>query len=321
MSGVNKSYHLGFLLLDGFSMIAFSNALDTFRLANHTAGEMLYKWRISGVSGLYTYASNGLSVNHSSNDLSECDCVFVCGGYEAEKSTSPEGRQLLRRLAENGRLMVGICTGAVALADAGLLEGYQATLHWEHFGAAVEKYTNVRFNENIYTLDRNRYTCSGGAAPLDLVLHWLKMRHGRTLASAVGKLLVLDNWRQGDSRQHLPSPQEGGGSGFRHVSAAVELMLSHLEDPLDQRDLSGLVGVTPRHLQRLFKQHFQQTPLEYYLALRLERSRQLLRQSRLTMREVALACGFASLSSFSRSYRNHFGYPPKNERQVGAVSG
>lgn len=306
-------YRLGFLLLDGFSLIAFANALDTFRLANHRAEQRLYTWRIAGLDGFCTYASNGLSVNHTSDDLSECDALIVCGGYETEKSISSDGRQLLRRLAENGRIIIGICTGAAAMADAGLLDGHEATLHWEHLAAAREHYPHVSFNDNIYTIDRNRYTCSGGAAPLDLGLYLLRLRHGRPFAVSVAELLVLDDWRRADSRQNLPRPT-AAGSGFQYVSNVVALMKNNVEEPLSQEELAGLAGVSARHLQRLFKQHFNQSPLEYYLLLRLERARQLLRQSQLSTRETALACGFSSLSSFSRSYRKQFGHPPKDER-------
>lgn len=312
-SSEHTSYRLGFLLLDGFSMIAFANALDTFRLANHRAGILLYTWRIVGLSGHYTHASNGLSLNHTGDDLSECDVLVVCGGYETEKSISADGRQLLRRLAADSRIVIGICTGAAAMADAGLLDGHNATLHWEHLAAAREHYPKVSFNDHVYTIDRNRYTCSGGAAPLDLGLYLLRLRHGRAFAASVAELLVLDDWRHADSRQNLPRPTNAAG-GFHHISSVVALMKNNLEEPLGQDELSALAGISTRHLQRLFRLHFSQSPLEYYLNLRLERARQLLRQSKLPTREIALACGFTSLSSFSRSYRKQFGHPPKNER-------
>lgn len=305
-------YKLGFLLLDGFSMIAFANALDTFRLANYRYGSMIYTWSIMGLAGRYTSASNGLSINHTCEDLSECDALVVCGGYETAYTISADGRQLLRRLAENGRIIIGICTGVAAMAEAGLLDGHKATLHWEHIAAAREHYPKVEFNENIYTLDRNRYTCAGGAAPLDLGLYLLRVRHGRPFAASVAELLVLDDWRQTDSRQSPPRPSTDV-SGFQHTNNVVALMKNNLEEPLLQDELSSLAGISTRHMQRLFRLHFGQSPMEYYLVLRLERARQLLRQSKLTILEIALACGFSSPSSFSRSYRKQFGYPPKSE--------
>ena len=180
---------LGFLLIDGFTLIAFANAIEPFRMANYASAQTLYTWKVAGLSGNRTAASNGLQIQHTDTfeRLLECDLVLVCGGYQIQHLVSPAIRLLLQRLAARNIALGGVCTGALALADAGVLDRYQASLHWENFIAAQETYPGVSFRQNLYTIDRNRYTCSGGASALDMSQAIIRQHHGRALAGRIAE--------------------------------------------------------------------------------------------------------------------------------------
>lgn len=307
---------IGFLLLDGFTMIAFANAIEPFRMANYVSGRNLYSWRLAGLNGNRTAASNGLYIEHThlQETLTKCSLVFICGGYETGRFLSSSCRYLIERLAQQGVELAGICTGALAMADAGVLDGRRASIHWENKIAAQESYPAVQFNHQIYTLDNGRYTCSGGTAALDLSLQIIRASHGAQLAGEIAEQFLIDHWREAGSYQHLPKP-ERIRPGYQHVMDAVSLMHNHLEEPLSQEDICLLIGVSTRQLQRLFRQYNMHSPADYYLNLRLQRGRELLQQTFMSVTDIALACGFTSLASFSKAYKRHYQTTPLSTRQ------
>ena len=311
---------LGFLLIDGFTLIAFANAIEPFRMANYASAQTLYTWKVAGLSGNRTAASNGLQIQHTDTfeRLLECDLVLVCGGYQIQHLVSPAIRLLLQRLAARNIALGGVCTGALALADAGVLDRYQASLHWENFIAAQETYPGVSFRQNLYTIDRNRYTCSGGASALDMSQAIIRQHHGRALAGRIAESFDVAYVREADSPQHAPA-LAGISPGYEHVLDAVALMQANIEEPLTLADVAALCGVSMRQLQRLFQRYHQCSPAGYYLQQRLRRARELLQQTSLSITTISIACGFAGVSSFSKAFRQQYGFPPSHERKEKAV--
>ncbi|UOO81718.1 GlxA family transcriptional regulator [Uruburuella testudinis] len=311
---------LGFLLIDGFTMIAFANAIEPFRMANYASEQTLYTWKVAGLAGQHTAASNGLQIQHTDTPegLLECDLVLVCGGYQIQHLVSPAIRLLLQRLAARDIALGGVCTGALALADAGVLDSYQASLHWENFIAAQESYPGVAFRQNLYTIDRNRYTCSGGASALDMAQAVIRQHHGRVLAAQIAEYFDVAYMRTADSLQHAPAPA-GSAPGYEHVADAVALMQANIEEPLTLADVAELCRVSPRQLQRLFQRYHQTSPAGYYLQQRLRRARELLQQTSLSITDISIACGFLTVSSFSKAFRKQYGYPPTQQRKEEAA--
>lgn len=314
----SKQRHIGFLLTEGFSMIAFSNAIETFRMANYTTKEHLYHFSVVGLVGDSTKASNHIGIEHStsSENLALCDIVFVCGGFDVSKLRSPELRSCLQKLAAKGIHLGGICTGAYALADAKLLDGHQASIHWENMLVAKEDFPAVYFVTSIYSVDQQRYTCSGGSAPLDLCLNLIKSHHGRALAESIAEFFTLTVLRDGSEPQHIPLPKEYN-NGYNYVIEALSLMDKNLEDPLPIHELSGLLGISVRQLERWFGTYFGMPPKQYYAELRLKHAKRLLQQTNMSIMNVALACGFSNSSSFTKAYRNQFQLTPTQTRKVG----
>jgi transcriptional regulator GlxA family with amidase domain len=207
-----------------------------------------------------------------------------------------------------------LCTGGYALAKAGLLDKYKAVIHWENMSALREEFPRVEFSDQLFAIDRDRYTCTGGVAPLDLMLHIIKGHQGRDIVPLISEQFILDRIRNDQDRQHIPL-QARVGLFHENLIEAAALMEANIEEPLSLDEIAALVGVSRRQIERLFKRYVGQVPTKYYLDMRLRRARELLLQTAMSIMEIAVACGFQSPPHFSKCYRNLFGHTPSAERQ------
>ncbi|MDR7150611.1 transcriptional regulator GlxA family with amidase domain [Hydrogenophaga palleronii] len=311
-----ETVHIGFILLNNYSMIAFANAVETLRMANYISRRSLYRWTAVAPDQSSAVASNGLAV-HGLGDLAElaqCDIVFVCGGINIRQETNDAVRRLLRQCMANGTVMGALCTGSFALASAGLLDGYRCAIHWENLAAISEEFPKVRFAPEVFIIDRDRFTCSGGTAPLHLMLHLIRDRHGAKLVRDISEQFIVERLRADNDRQRIPQP-ECIGPGYQHLTDAAEIMAVNIEDPLPLAELASAVGLSLRQLERLFHRYFSINPAQYYLNLRLRRAQELLTHSSQPIMQVTVACGFQSSSHFCKAYRSLFGHAPSEERR------
>lgn len=308
--------HFGFLTLQQFSMIAFTNALEALRMANYLAGKPLYRWSVYTLDGAAVPASNGLTIAQTGrleeNDLPEV--LFVCGGVDVHRAVNPELVRCLRRLARRRIVLGALCTGSYALAKAGLLDGYRCAIHWENMSALRENFPRITFTQELFAIDRDRFTCTGGIAPLDLMLHLITPRIGRTLAAGISDQFIVERVRDSSDQQHIPLAVRLGGHHGPLTRAAL-LMETNLEDPLSLEELAREVKVSQRQLQRLFRRMLGMTAAQYYVSLRLRRARELLLQTAMPVMSITVACGFRSPGHFSKCYRSLFGHAPSHERR------
>ncbi|WP_416427260.1 GlxA family transcriptional regulator [Pseudomonas sp. App30] len=304
-----------FLLLPGFSAIGFISAVEPLRVANRFRGE-LYRWHVLSLDGGPVLASNGMSVNADAalEALGPGATLLVVAGFEPLKAVTPALQQWLRRLDHNGVSLGGIDTGAFVLARAGLLDGYRATLHWEALDAFKETFPQLEVTQELFEIDRRRITSAGGTASIDLMLDLIAQAHGSALAIEVSEQFVVGRIRPRKDHQRMQIASRYGVSNKKLVQVIGE-MEQHTEPPLSTLALAEGINVTRRQLERLFKLHLNDTPSAFYLRLRLEKARQLLRQTGMSVLEVSLACGFESASYFTRSYRARFGRCPREERR------
>jgi transcriptional regulator GlxA family with amidase domain len=305
---------IGFLLIPQFSMIAFAAAVEPLRLANHVSGRELYRWMLISRDGGSETASNGIAVpvDHPLADAPLLPTVIVCSGIDGHWYQDRKVLAWLRRAAARGATLGSLCTGGHILARAGLLDGYRCTVHWENMAGFTESFPNVEATGELFTLDRNRFTCAGGAAATDLMLHRIAAAHGEQLAAQVGEQMLHEKIRPGAMRQHAVA--QTPGAERRELHAAVQLMMENIETPVDLPALASRIGQSRRNLERLFRKYMDCSPARFYLGLRLSRGRQLLDQTAMPMLEVALACGFLSAAHFSKRYRSYFGQAPRVAR-------
>lgn len=313
-------FHVGFVLLHDYSMIAFANAVETLRMANYISRRTLYRWTVVEAEPSQPVASNGLTVSSTGSvtDLASCNLVLVCGGINVRQVTTDAVRRLLRQCATRGAAIGALCTGSFALASAGLLDGYRCAIHWENLAAISEEFPQVRFTPEVFIFDRDRVTCSGGTAPLHLMLHLIRGHHGAKLVMAISEQFIVERLRASSDRQRIPQP-ECIGPGYQHLTEAAEIMAANIEEPISLIELAGLVGLSLRQLERLFNRYFSMNPAQYYLNLRLRRAQELLMHSSLPVMQITVACGFQSSSHFCKAYRSLFGHAPSEERRRQAL--
>lgn len=303
-----------FVLLDKFTMISFAGAIEPLRLANRVSGETLYTWVLAG-EGVEKTCSNGATfrLDMGLDEMDREDTILVCGGLDIQRTTTKGVVNWLRREARRGVTIGGICTGGHALAKAGLLDGKKATIHWENQDGFSEEFEDVKLTKSVYVMDGNRWTTAGGISSLDLMLKIIAADQGEDLANTVADQLIYSTIRTDQDTQRLSIPTR---IGVRHpkLSQVIQMMEGNIEDPMSPADLAEQVGMSTRQLERLFRRYLNRSPKRYYMELRLQKARNLLMQTDMSVINVALACGFASPSHFSKCYRSHYSTTPYRER-------
>ena len=226
----------------------------------------------------------------------------------------------LRRESRRVAAVGAVCTGAQAIAQAGLLDGRRCTIHWENRDSFEEDFPDIELSPNIYVIDQNRYTAAGGAASTDLLLKLIARRHGAELANMVADQMIHTQIRTDKDEQRLSIPTR---IGVRHpkLSTVIQMMEDNIEEPISPALLASDVGMSTRQLERLFRRYLNRSPKRYYMELRLKKARNLLLQTDMSVINVALACGFASPSHFSKCYRALYRTTPYRERGASEAPG
>ena len=304
-----------FVLMRQFTLLSFASAIEPLRLANRVSGTTHYRWLLAGEGGQAATCSNGTSIrlDIGLDEIDRDDFVVVCGGLDAEAACTRPVLNWLRRLARRGNIIAGLCTGAHVLARAGLLDGKRATIHWENHDSFIEEFPDVNLQRSVFVVDGNRMTTAGGTASVDLMLTLIAADLGPDVAGQVADQLIYSAIRTDRDAQRLSVPTR---IGVRHPKLAqvIEIMEENIEEPISPAALARTVGLSTRQLERLFRRYLDRSPKRYYMELRLQKARNLLMQTNMTVINVALACGFASPSHFSKCYRACYNTTPYRER-------
>ena len=308
-------YDVAFLLVPKFSMIALYGALEPLRVANRFAGANTFSWRFVSADGQPVAASNDIPVSVSGGlaDIGKPDMAVISASYGPEKGVTRPLLAVVKALARRRVLLAAIDTAPFILAAAGLLDDHRATCHWESLPGFRESYPRVLAEQALYVIDRDRMTCAGGAAAIDMMLDWIGRQMGRPLAVLVADQLVHFRSVEQPTQARLPAAARYGTTDARLLKI-ITVMEEQGEDPLEARALADLAGISVRQMERLFAEKLGERPMGFYLKLRLEKAERLITYSTMTMREIAVACGFSSLPLFSRSFRARYGRPPSELR-------
>jgi transcriptional regulator GlxA family with amidase domain len=199
------------------------------------------------------------------------------------------------------------------MAKAGLLNGRRATIHWENHDSFAEDFDEVELTKSVFIKDGKFMTTAGGTSSIDLMLKLIAEDFGEDLANAVADQLIYSSIRTDQDTQRLSVPTR---IGVRHpkLSQVIQMMETNIEEPISPSLLAKYVGMSTRQLERLFRRYLNRSPKRYYMELRLQKARNLLMQTDMSVINVALACGFASPSHFSKCYRAHYQTTPYRER-------
>jgi transcriptional regulator GlxA family with amidase domain len=314
---------VGFLLVPGFALMSYAAAVEPLRAANQLAGKVLYRWWQTAPGDKPAIASNGAAVLPDfkfGSDVGSLDLLLVCAGGNPAAFNDRRTFAWLRKLARQRLLIGGISGGPFVLAKAGLLTGRRCTVHWEHMPAFQEAFPDVQLTRALFELDGDRITCSGGVAGLDLMVALITRDHGYELGAAVSDWFLHTQVREGDGPQRMDLRFRLGIADEK-LLAVLKVMEGNLEVPCSREQLADLAGVSVRQLERLFRKHMGRGIHTHYLSLRLGRSMQLLRETSLSVLEIAVATGFGSASHFSRVFRRAFEFSPREaarrDRQKG----
>ncbi len=307
--------NIGFLLIPEFSMISLASLIEPLRMANQLKGETLYSWHIYGAEQ-EIYASNGLpfSVNRTKENTSDLDTLFVIAGTNVKDNSNAEDIRWIKDIRRQGVQLGATSTGTTLLAQAGILKHSRCTIHWENLDSLLEEFPDLNVTGELYEVDDNIYTCAGGAAGLDMMLHLIKTKYGNQLAKDVAEQFIHPKIRSSNEKQRMNLHLRYSTNNPKLLES-LKIMRNNTEEILSCPQISRLIGVSTRQLERLFKESLNTSPSAYYLRIRLEKAHNLLTQSNLSILHISTACGFSSSSYFARCYKNQYKNSPNEQRK------
>ena len=306
---------LSFCLCPGFSLFSLGSALDVLRHANRFTDGEFYGWQLLCETGNRVADGNGLAlpVDGNFDDAGPCDIAFVVAGFDAGQLRQQKMLAWLNRQAQHGNRLGGISNGAFVLAEAGLLNHYNATTHWEDFESFCLLYPEIRARYQRYVIDRSRITCAGGSATLDLFIELARQDLGNEIALRISRQMLL--------QEQSVAPLGIGRSGqlLPQTSPAVQRALKLIDGGIGQtvtvQQLSDDIGISRRELLRLFQKELGKSPSRVLAERRLDRARSLVLNTNLSMAIIADSVGFSSQSHLTSSYHDEFGTTPARQRR------
>lgn len=278
------------IVTPSFNLSATMGLIDPLRAANYLDGAARFRWWVASPDGGLTLASNGLSLQTmplASLASEAFDMVVVSSSWAPEAHHSPGLLAALRKFARAGSAIGALDTGAFIVAEAGLLDGRRATVHYEHIDSLREIREATEVSEDLYVFDGNRFTCSGGTAAVDLGLHILRGACGDALANAAVRYIFHPGARAPGTPQNPAGVEPLGHATPEPVRRIIAEMERHLEEPLTIPELCERARISQRQINRLFARYVGKTPQLYYRDIRLDRARGLVTQTELPMSEIA----------------------------------
>lgn len=309
---------IGFLLVPGFSLMSYASAVEPLRAANVLAERPLYSWVHLTPDGEPAAASNGVEIHADAafGEAGPLSVVLVCAAGNPAQFRDRAVFAWLRAESRRGVRMGGVSGGAYVLARAGLLDGHRCTIHWEHAPAFAEEFPAIDLRRTLFEFDRDRMTCAGGIAALDMMHALIEREQGMALAHRVSEWFLQTQVRLGTGAQRMSVEARHAISNPR-LAAAIAHMEANIEQVVPRAVLARKAGISLRQLERLFAGHLHRSVGRHYMIVRLERAKVLIRETAMPLGEVALACGFASAAHFSRACRQVLGTSPRQLRRAG----
>jgi len=307
--------HYAFVLIPGFSLVAFSCAIDALRGANLILDQQYYEWDSLSPDGKPVISSSDIEVPAISlDDRPETDLIAICGGVSSHTYENIHLTNWLHDQALAAKRIGAISDGSYIAAEAGLFDQVPSTIHWRCQDAYRERFPDLDVKASMLEISEKRFSCAGGTASLDLMLHFIREEHGGELVSLIAQNFFHDTVRDGTREQHLMNAFRVAGRN-PILSEAILLMESHLEQRLSIAQIAERVRISRRQLDRIFKQSMGKSPQEFYRELRLTRASILLLQTNMSVGEIALGCGFQSASHLAQYFKPQFGATPGSYRK------
>lgn len=308
-------FTISFLLMPEYAMVGLLSAIEPLRVANRFADREIFRWQLLSDDGNSVNACNQLAIQQTQSiqDVETPKNLFVCASFNPEKHISSGTLTWLKKLYRKGSILGAMDTGCYVLAAANLLRNQRFTMHWEAIPAFQEDHPGLEISNELFEIDKNLITCAGGTAAIDMMLHIIQAEFGHDLAINVCEQFIQSGIRQKSAKQRIGLAARLKIHHPRLLKVLAK-MEANIENPLSPSELAGHAHLSVRQLERLFRSHLDKSPTGYYMQIRLERARQLLRESHLSVAEIGIACGFSSAPHFTRSYRNQYQLSPSEDR-------
>lgn len=303
-----------FVLFDGFSNMVLASAVEPLRAARDLTAAAPITWHLATLDGRPARSSSGMEVSPDT-PLAKCadyDGLFLICGYSARKLARRPVLAAIAKAARQARLLGGIDMGAWLLAEAGLLDGYRATVHWQELAAFEERFLNVAVSPERFVIDRDRITAGGASTVMNLMLKLIRDAGGDALAFDVSNLFVYDV--EGNYSRDRGA-RSGAVTSLPQIERAVTAMRASVEEPLALVEIADIAGVSPRTLDRLFHRELGLPPGRYYQMIRLNLARALAEETDLPVSEIATRSGFVSAATLSRAFSGNFGWTIRDLRK------
>ena len=240
--------------------------------------------------------------------------IFVCSGVEPMFTADKQVINWIRKQHRMGSKFGGICTGAYALARAGIIGPSKFTLHWENQPGFIETFPELLPTQSLFEIEENLITCGGGSAATDMMLHLIEESLGREVAIVVADMCIHKR-ASGQKAPQKSSLSVALGSRNLHLISAIQVMTETVEEPLPLVKMCEILKISRRQLERLFKRYTQQSPIQFYYSLRLEKAHALLNETNMSITEIATATGFNSVSHLSRQFKAKYNISPTSFRK------
>lgn len=310
------SQKIGFILLPGYSSMSYVSAMEPLLMCNELMGETRFETFTVALADNRSLSSlgNPIDTHYSLSDAPEADAWIVAGMSPARHPKTPGLDEFL--LTRSSRAALGgLASGSYTLAKAGLLNGYRGVVHWLTLEELVREHKSILLANEQFCIDRDRLTCRGGSASLDLMLMWIAKQVGADTAEAISKYFVNERLGIPSNAMHQELSERTRAEQPK-MAEALELMENNIEEPLTTDDIAFHVKISRRQLERLFKKHLSAVPSRYYLQIRLEEARSRLFNGTESIADIGLGCGFSSGAHFSTAYRNQYGLTPSEDRSL-----
>jgi len=302
-----------FILFDGFSNMAFANALEPLRAARDLPTGPQIDWDIATINDQPVRSSSKITItpNIYVDDIDAIDYLIIISGYGTRSFATKDVFIKLHRLRKQAQYVVGIDSAAWLMASMGLLEDHKATIHWQEVDEFEENFPNVVRSKYRFAKSGVYFTCGGASSTLEMILDIIKTRFGPAVEFDVSNLFTYNAGRRSGVRElveeeNVSSLKSVGSAALR---SAVDIMLLHIEQPISLEEIAKINSTSIRSLNRIFVSEIGMTPGKYYQLLRLTRARDLAVETRNSISLIAIVTGFSNASSLSRAFSAHYKMP------------
>lgn len=316
-SSQRRAVHALFVVVPRFNMATLITMIEAMRIGNYLLPAPAFSWEVVSFDGAAVPASNGMRLETAMDpeSVDPAPLVFVLASWGAEHYVSRRMTSWLRRRHREGASICAVELGCYLVARAGLLDRKRATTHWSWLTGFQESFDEVEVLEQLFTIDGRVMSCSGGLAGVDLMLRIIEGTHGAAFSGEIADQMLHHPIRAEAAPQRRTMGQ-GTETMVPAVRQAMTLIETNIEEPLSVPEIADRLGVSQRQLERQFKKHVGCTVVQFGLLLRLQNARVLLISTDLSVREIATASGFNTLSHFTYSFGKVFGRRPSEYREA-----